>query len=162
MNACCDSSIIYGQNVQLISSGGTTYSWSPNVGLNCYNCPNPIAAPNVTTTYTLTATNDSGCVTTRYITIDVECGQVFVPDIFSPNQSVNNILYVRGPCISALDFIVFDRWGNKVYETENKNDGWDGTYNGKLVNTATYMYYAKATMYDGSVVEKKGAVTLVR
>ncbi len=159
---CCDTLIQDGENVQLTSGGGAFYAWSPATGLNCDTCSNPIANPSQTTTYTLTVMNDSGCISTRTVTIDVRCGDVFIPDIFSPNQNVNNILYVRGPCISTLDFMVFDRWGNKVYETQNKNDGWDGAYGGQPMNTATYMYYAKATMYDGSVVEKKGSVALVR
>ena len=160
--ACCDSSILYGQQVQLISNGGVSYSWAPSMGLNCDTCPNTIASPDKTTTYTLTVTSDSGCITTQYVTIEVHCGDVFVPDAFSPGGEYNNILYVRGACIQNLDFMVFDRWGNKLFESQNPDFGWDGNYKGTAMNMGTYMYYAKATMNDGSVVEKHGNVTLVR
>lgn len=87
---------------------------------------------------------------------------IFVPTAFSPNQAVNNMLYVRSSCIASMDFFVFDRWANKVFESQNINSGWDGTYAGQPMNTGTYVWYLKATLLDGTNVEKKGNVTLVR
>ncbi len=160
---CCDTSIIPGSKVQLISSGGDNYSWSPSNGLSCDTCPNPFASPSHNTTYTLTITSDSGCAATGTVTIDVSCGEVFIPNVFSPNQTgYNNILYVRGQCIAQMDFCVFDRWGNKVFESQNPNQGWDGTFKGQPMSMATYMWFVKATLIDGTSIEKKGNVTLVR
>ena len=87
---------------------------------------------------------------------------IFVPTAFSPNQSVNNMFYVRGNCIASISFLVFDRWANKVFESNNQNFGWDGTYAGKPMNMGTYIWYLKATLADGTNVEKKGNITLVR
>jgi gliding motility-associated-like protein len=96
-------------------------------------------------------------------TTETKCGEVFVPNAFSPNNDgQNDILYVLSNCIKTMDFIVVDRWGNKVFESGNINNGWDGTYKGQPMNTGTYAYYLKATMQDGSSVEKHGNVTLVR
>jgi len=162
INICCDSTITAGQTVQLISSGGGSYQWSPPTGLSCTTCPDPIASPNQTTTYTLTITNDSGCIVQSFVTIDLGCGTVFVPDVFSPNETHNNIFYVRGECIVSMDLMVFDRWGNKVFESKNPANGWDGTYNGKAMNMATYMWSLKATLRDGSSIKKHGDVMLVR
>ncbi len=160
---CCDSSILAGQSVYLAASGGVSYLWSPSAGLNCDTCANPIATPLVSTTYTVTITSDSGCSTASTITIDVNCGKVFVPEAFSPNgDGQNDILYVRGDCIKTVDFNVFDRWGNKVFETTDKNIGWNGVYKGEASNAGSYVYYVSATMYDGTVIEKKGNVALVR
>ena len=154
---------MYGQNVQLTSSGGTNYNWVPASGLSCANCPNPSASPAVTTTYTLTVSSDSGCSASTTITIEVSCGTVFVPEAFSPNgDGQNDYLYVRGDCIKDVDFIVFDRWGNKVFETTDKSIPWNGMYKGEVMNTGSYVYSLSATMYDGSSVTKKGNVTLVR
>jgi gliding motility-associated-like protein len=63
-----------------------------------------------------------------------------------------------------MDFIIFDRWGNKVFESENPNDGWNGNHNnnGAPMNMGTYVWYLKATLHDGTSIEKKGNVTLVR
>ena len=160
---CCDSVILSGQAVQLISSGGGSYEWFPPTGLNCTNCPNPVATPNVTTTYTLTVTNDSGCAVSYLVTIDVECSNIFIPDAFSPNgDGQNDILYVRGDCIKTMEFVVFDRWGNKIFESNSTNIGWDGTYKGEAMNTGSFAYYLNAQLFDGTTYEKKGNVALVR
>lgn len=160
-SVCCDSLIIHGGDVQLISSGGNSYSWSPSAGLSCDTCSNPVASPSQTTTYSVTI-SDSGCVSVETVTIDVSCGDVFVANAFSPNEANNKILYVRGPCISTMDFMVFDRWGNKVFESQNTDNGWDGTYKGLALTTGTFVWYVKATLLDGTTVEKKGNVALVR
>jgi gliding motility-associated-like protein len=162
VNVCCDSNITYGQSVQLSASGTGPYIWAPSTGLNCDTCISFIASPLQTTTYTLTATN-MGCVTQKTITIDVSCGEVFVPSAFSPNNDgQNDVLYVRGPCIKSLNFKLFDRWGNKIFESENLSNGWDGNYNGQPMTTGTYVYYLNATLLDGTTVAKKGNVALVR
>lgn len=162
INICCDSLITRGEAVQLMSSGGTTYSWYPAEWLSCDACANPISTPSSNITYTVTITSDSGCVAAKTVTIDVSCGDVFIPDIFSPNQSFNNVLYVRGTCISSMDFIVFDRWGNKLFESQTPKIGWDGDYNGIPMNMGTYVWHLKANMNDGTTIEKNGNVTLLR
>jgi gliding motility-associated-like protein len=163
ITACCDSSIIFGQSVQLASTGGGTYNWSPPDGLSCNDCSNPLSNPMQTTTYTLTITSDSGCISREFITIDVNCGQVFVPTAFSPNgDGQNDILYVKGPCIKSIELLIFDRWGNKVFESTDINNGWDGKLDGLPMNTGTYVYFLTATMYNDAVIEKKGNITLVR
>jgi gliding motility-associated-like protein len=165
-NVCCDSIITNGQQVQLISSGGQYYKWSPSAGLNCDTCPDPVATPTITTTYTVNITKDSGCNATRTVTIEVNappCGDIFIPDAFSPNKDgKNDILLVHNPCIKTMNFIIYDRWGNKIFESDNVNNGWDGNYLGQPMNTGTYVYYFKASMNDGSSIEKKGNVALVR
>ena len=164
ITACCNTVINEGQSVSLSSSGNGSYSWSPSTGLSCDTCPDPVATPAQTTTYTLTVISDSGCVVRDFITIDISCGEVFIPDAFAPSDPMmhNNILYVRGACIASMDFLVFDRWGNKIFESENQDKGWDGNYNGQAMNTGTYIWYLKATLRDGTSIERKGNVTLVR
>jgi gliding motility-associated-like protein len=91
------------------------------------------------------------------------CASLFIPQAFSPNKDGNNdVLYVLGECIKTMDFIIYDRWGNKVFESTNINYGWDGSYKGQPLNTGSFVYYFKATMQDGAAYEKKGSITLVR
>lgn len=163
ITACCDTTIQPGQSVQLNASGGGTYLWTPANGLSCTTCSNPNASPLSTTTYTLSITSDSGCHASQTITIDVNCGTVFIPDAFSPNgDGQNDVLYVRGDCIKTLDFNIYDRWGNKVFESTDKTIGWDGTCKGHAMNTGTYAYYFSASMFDGSITKGHGNVALVR
>ncbi len=160
---CCDSSIIPGQSVQLDATGGVSYNWTPDIDLNCDTCSSTSASPVQTTTYYVTITTDSGCTVTDKVTIDVTCGQVFIPSAFSPNQDgQNDIFYVRGVCIKTMNFLIYDRWGNKVFESHNPSYGWDGNYKGQPMNTGTYAYYFSALMQDGTVMEKHGSITLVR
>ena len=88
---------------------------------------------------------------------------LFIPDAFSPNGDGNNDkLFVRGNNIQELYFAVYDRWGEKVFETTDKNNGWDGTYKGKELSGAVFVYYCKGKYTDGLEFKQKGDVTLVR
>jgi gliding motility-associated-like protein len=165
--ACCNSTITNGQSITLNvvpAEIGNTYNWSPSSGLSCVICPSPIASPTVSTKYYVVVTDSRGCsaIDSVFIEVSQNC-EVFVPNAFSPNGDGNNDLFlVKGQCIKSIDMIIFDRWGNKIFETENVSDGWDGTYNNQPMNTGTYAYKLIATRYDGSIVEKNGNVSLVR
>lgn len=87
----------------------------------------------------------------------------FVPQVFSPNgDGENDILYVRGFKILSLKFIVYNRWGEKVFETTDKNIGWDGNYKGKDAQSSVYVYYLDAEVEDYGRYTQKGNVTLMR
>ena len=162
VNACCNTSVVYGDTVQLSATGGTSYQWTPSIGLSCDTCPDPIAHPAQTTTYSVFVRNDSSC-SEGWITIEVGCGNVFVPNAFSPNQDGHNDrFFVRGVCISNMHLAVYDRWGNCVFETYNIHKGWDGTYKGVDLNVGTYLWYLNATLNDGTSIDRKGSVTLIR
>jgi gliding motility-associated-like protein len=158
-----------GDSTTLTATGGGTYQWSPATGLSCTTCQSPVAKPTVTTTYCATVTSPEGCAASSVcttVTIEIPaipCGDLFVPNAFSPNgDGTNDALYVEGNCISTLEFAVYDRWGNKVFETQNQNIGWDGTYMGKPMNTGNYVYTLNAAMTNNTTVNKKGSIALVR
>ena len=66
---------------------------------------------------------------------------IWVPNIFSPNGDGNNdVLYVRGKGVQDVLFKVYNRWGEKVFESTSLDDGWDGTIRGKDVNNAVFVY----------------------
>ena len=160
------TSIVEGASVTLTSGGGSTYLWSPSAGLSCDTCENTIATPSVTTTYTVLIKDANGCLVNDTVTVDVipNC-DLYVPDAFSPGNPNNKniILYVRTECpISGFDFIVFDRWGNKVFESKDLSIGWDGNLNGKPMNAATFVYSVSGTAPNGKNVAKKGNVALIR
>jgi gliding motility-associated-like protein len=88
---------------------------------------------------------------------------LYVPNIFSPNGDGNNdVLYVHGQGIESLQFIVYDRWGEKVFETTDNTQGWDGKFRGKDMEPAVFMYYLKAKMNNDEELKWKGSITLVR
>ncbi|TAL61220.1 MAG: gliding motility-associated C-terminal domain-containing protein [Bacteroidetes bacterium] len=92
------------------------------------------------------------------------CGDFFIPNAFSPNGDNHNELFKpRNNCIKDINFKIYNRWGNLVFETTDVTKGWDGsTPRGKEVNEGVYMYTIKATLNDGALVKKKGTVTLLK
>ena len=161
-----DTIILLNQSVNLNATGvvNGTYTWTPPVDLTCTTCPNPTATPEETITYTIIASDTNGCRTTDNITIIVDFDNViFVPNIFSPNgDGANDILFVRGKGVAQLKFFVYDRWGEKVFETTSLDIGWDGTFRGKDMNKAVFVYYLEATFIDGKEVTQKGDITLIK
>lgn len=164
VNIGTNLTIIAGESVTLNSTGGGTLSWLPEEGLDCYSCPTPLASPVKTTTYYLTSKNSLGCSNTDSITLTVlTCTDLFVANAFSPNKdNVNDILYVKNECVKELDFKIFDRWGNMVFESNTISEGWDGTSNGKAMNPGIFVYYVNASFLSGESVSKKGTVCLMK
>jgi len=159
-----DTTIELGNSVDLTTlSSVTNFIWSPSTWLDCTNCQNPISTPQETITYTVTV-EDSSCIATDIVTITVLYENVvFVPNIFSPNGDGNNdILYVRGKGITSLSFMVYDRWGEKVFESTRLEQGWDGNFRGKKMNPAVFVYSLDVYFNDGTNQYKKGDVTLIR
>jgi gliding motility-associated-like protein len=88
---------------------------------------------------------------------------VFVPDIFSPNEDgKNDTLYVRGLFISRLEFRVYSRWGEVVFETNSPTKGWDGNLRGSPAPSGSYYYTLFATIGDVTKIEQVGEVVLIR
>ena len=148
---------------------GVTYAWSPSFGLSDDTVADPLATPESDQSYVVTVTTQEGCTATDDVFIQVISGQcvepyIFVPKAFTPNNDANNDFFiVRGVSITELQFIVWDRWGEKVYETNDPSaQGWDGTYKGKELTPDTYAWYLRARCGNGAVYESKGDVTLLK
>jgi len=159
------TTITQGQTTMLNGTGGQTYVWSPSSSLSCSTCQNPIASPTVTTTYTLTVSDSLGCTQFDTVTVfvDILCGEVFVPNAFSPNgDGQNDLLYVRGACIATVEFSVYNRLGEKVFSTTDPSIGWDGVWRGVPCENAVFTYVVKGTLLDGTEISEKGNVTLVK
>lgn len=165
-NAGADVTITSGSSTTLTGSGpaGSTFSWSPSSSLSCSTCSDPVASPTQTTIYYLTVTQN-GCtgVDTVIVYVDIVCGDLFVPQAFSPNgDGHNDVLYVYGACLTDLDFAIYDRWGERVFETTDQSIGWDGTYKNKLLDAAVFVYYLKGTTQNGEKLDIHGNITLVK
>ncbi len=156
--------ITIGQSTTLTAAGsGGTYTWSPPNGLSCTMCQTTITSPEETTTYTVTLDSNGCSVSDDVIVIVDFTNIIFVPNIFSPNgDGSNDIVFVEGKTIETLNFFIYDRWGEKVFETTNKEKGWDGTFKGKAMNKAVFVYYVDVTFKDGTKAIKKGDITLMR
>jgi len=90
--------------------------------------------------------------------------QVFIPNVFSPNNDGNNDFFnVRiGKDAIGMDMMIFDRWGQQVYQTSSIVAGWNGTYESKDAELGVYQYLIKVKFRDNSVKTYAGDVTLIR
>jgi gliding motility-associated-like protein len=88
---------------------------------------------------------------------------IFVPDAFTPNgDASNDKLFVRGRNVASMELKIFDRWGEVVFSTRDQAEGWDGSYKGKPVDPAVYVYWLTVRCIDGQDYFHKGNVTVIR
>lgn len=168
-----DTTLFIGESVNLsvnINEPLYNYSWTPADYLSCTNCYNPTATPLENMEYTVTVTDNSGlgCFTNYEGTVCIivrEEASIDVPSGFSPNgDGVNDVVYVDGWGIKELvSFRIYNRWGDVVFETDDKDQGWDGTYKGELQEQDVYIYQVVATFYaTPEQKSKQGNITLFR
>lgn len=162
-----DTTIRFGMSVALTGTGAVSYQWGPPYMITNLTGNKTTVSPHQTTQYILTGYNSRGCASNDTINVIVieDCGEMFVPNAFSPNgvdAAENETLKVYGYCLETLTFQVFNRWGQKVWETTEQNIGWDGTFNGEPLNSGVFVYRLEGKGYDGKGYSMKGNVTLVR
>jgi gliding motility-associated-like protein len=159
-----DTTILLGTTAILNAQGEKNIVWSPSIGLSCTDCTSPIAGPQKTTTYIAKATGENGCIIMDSLTVYVdEDLHIFMPNIFSPNgDGQNDIFYVRGKGVKDVRLIIFNRWGEKVFESNDINRGWDGNFRGEAVSPGVFVYFLEATLESGQKIRQQGDVAVVR
>ncbi|NEN23161.1 HYR domain-containing protein [Cryomorpha ignava] len=140
--ASADKLIMFGSSTTLSASPspeGGTYNWSPPVGLSCTDCDRPVAMPGETTPYYVTYTSVMGCQATDSVLIRVfkELPNTITPDGDGANDVWNIPEIEKYP---DAHVVIYNRWGNSVYESTGYRDPWDGTNDGKDLPTGSYYY----------------------
>ncbi len=115
-------------------------------------------------TITITSYNDEGCSSTETIEINFkQTPSLYVPNAFSPNNDgVNDEFLAVGVNIETFEMIVFDRWGEAIFTSEDINTGWDGIYQGVPVKQDAYVYKIIYKTINNDHLEKTGHVVLLR
>ncbi len=153
------------------TAGTITYEWSPAAYLDCTDCPKPIATPISNTIFEVTVTDENGCTASEQIAIRVDNNRaIYIPTAFTPNGDGRHdgfTIMGSDAAESIIDFKIFDRWGNMVFETANiplgaENLGWDGRFNGQLVSSNVFVYYAVVQFRDGATEEFVGDILVLR
>lgn len=164
-----DTTVIIGQPINLNTNQGSgfTYTWSPLTDLSCSTCPYPVSASTVNITYSVEVQDPLGCfrVTNTYTVIVDPLTSVDVPTAFTPNgDGVNDVIYVDGWGIKRLIYFrIFNRWGQRLFESNDIKTGWDGTYNGVPQNMETYIYQVSVETYvPEKTMEKTSSFRLIR
>jgi gliding motility-associated-like protein len=157
--------VLIGEPVTLNVNGtGKTYQWTPSQWLSDPAVKSPVAVPLEDVTYTVTATNQDGCMASDSIKIKVlPLNDFYVPSGFTPdNNGRNDLIRPWFPSkYTLIEFAVFNRWGQKVYATNKRGAGWNGKLGGIVQQTGVYIWLIKAKENGGKTIERKGSFVLI-
>lgn len=152
--------------LRALGDGGSrsTFGWTPAEDINCTNCQTVTVTPKENRFYYVTHTNKNGCSSTDSVRVLVRKEYYAgVPEAFSPNgDGMNDELFVRGNGITDLQFFVYNRHGEKIFESFSQDNGWDGTYKGRRLDPGVFVYFARITYLSGYQEVIKGEVNLIR
>jgi len=144
-NAGSDKKIFEGQSVKLEGTVKgdqiTSVYWSPTTNLSDFTSPTPIASPTDNITYTLHVVSQSCGVSTSSVYIRVY-KKIAIPNAFSPNSDGINDVWNINQLVTYPEssVIVYNRYGQQVYQSTGYAKPWDGTVNGSPLPGGTYYY----------------------
>eukprot|EP01012_Entosiphon_sulcatum_P012354 TRINITY_DN1771_c0_g1_i3.p1 TRINITY_DN1771_c0_g1~~TRINITY_DN1771_c0_g1_i3.p1 ORF type:complete len:1088 (-),score=68.61 TRINITY_DN1771_c0_g1_i3:25-3210(-) len=160
-----DTMVKAGQSLQLMVNGARLYNWSPVASLNNPNISYPIATPTESTMYVVAGIASNGCRSFDTVRVGVDYrSNLIVPTAFSPNADGKNDMFrVSNMTVQRyVEFRVYNRWGQEVYNGTDGRKGWDGMWKGVPQEIGNYQYLIRVAYPDGYVETYKGDVTLVR
>jgi gliding motility-associated-like protein len=152
-----DVKLDIGETVELdAGNDGVSYVWSTN------EITSTILVSS-TGNYSVEVTGNKDCVGRDSVSVYSK-GRRYLPSGFSPNgDGRNDQLTVREyDNVKAITFIIHNRGGQKIFQSNRLDIGWDGTYKGELQRMDTYMYFLRVTLDDDKTEEQRGEVTLLR
>jgi gliding motility-associated-like protein len=152
------------QSVQLVASGALSYLWTPAVGLSNPSISNPMASIRTTQTYVVTGSTTAGCSSTDTVTVFiVENELIQLPNAFSPNgDGLNDLFRLPLTVIRLNQFSIYNRFGQRIFSTNNRNVAWDGRFKGKLQDPGSYVWVLDAYNIRGERKQLKGSIILIR
>jgi gliding motility-associated-like protein len=165
VDAGADDTINPGTTTHLNASGGIQYSWFPGTGLSNQGIYNPLAYPDKTTLYTVTATDVYGCVDSDTMLLTVLPSEFWVPTAFTPDgNGISDVFFIRGEGIQNFECTVFNRWGEQIFTSRNMHIGWDGKRQngGEELPEGAYVYHVKGTLATGKQIASSGIINLIR
>jgi gliding motility-associated-like protein len=173
-----DTCIMAGDQISLpiVNNGSAIFEYNNEIGLSCPAggnlaiCSNPILTPTVDVTYSVTTRDPCFSPQAYEFSIGVfDPNRELVPNAFTPdgdgtNDFFNVILSESGcsQVTEIMDFKVFNRWGQLVYNNDNPTQGWDGAKGGTRQQPDVYIYKIEVRLNDGSERMLSGDVTLIR
>lgn len=156
---------------EITGDNAVSYSWTPNEGLSCYDCPAPTLQVPFLSRYQLTVINDYRCTDTALVSpVLAREKLMYVPNVFSPNRDgINDYFQLFPDCgVAALkNLAIVDRWGAVVYakstiDPQDTSDFWNGMINGKVAPAGVYIWQVEVALVDGSQLKLFGDVTVLR
>jgi gliding motility-associated-like protein len=146
---------------------GYKYLWTPSVGLRRTDSSSTIFNYGTSVKYGIIMTSPEGCVTTDSLQVRVfneQLVEIFVPKTFTPNgDGINDKIYTYTSGISKLNYFrIINRFGVKVFETRNIDEGWNGIFNGTVQPMSIFYWLAEGVSEDGAIIQRSGQFLLMR
>lgn len=170
INALKDTSINIGGEASLTANfpNAQGYNWNPDtvfVGGTLPTDENVKVSPSRTTTYTITVIDQNGCKGVDTVRVSILPGDLEVPNAFTPNgDNLNDEFKVIATGAIRIEFFrIYNRWGEIVFESNDANNGWNGTVDGKDQAPGVYTWVVKGEdVVNGKPYLESGNVTLIR
>lgn len=150
-----DTTICVWQQLMLNPGNFRSYLWQNH-------SQSPIFVVKDSGTYYVEVTNQYGCSATDSIHVLVDCrGIIEFPNAFAPRN--NNTNHTFGPIgdlsvLNDFSMVIYNRWGQIIFKSNNPYQKWDGMYEGKKSNVETFVWMASYRILQSPVIKKKGAV----
>lgn len=159
-----DQTIDKGQSIILSASGGDSYTWSPLDGIEYINDSTVSVSPSITTSYKLIV-NNNGCENEDEIIVSIMDYNVkiAIPKAFTPDgDGINDQIQVYTKGLKEYELLIFNRWGQVIFESKDANQAWDGTFNNIELEVETYTYIIRALSENNENILQKGQIQLIR
>ncbi|MEI2739066.1 MAG: SdrD B-like domain-containing protein [Chitinophagaceae bacterium] len=156
--------IFVGQTLQLPSAGNGNITWNFDPTLSCTNCPNPVASPVATTTYTATSSLANDCqLSDRFTLVVLKDAVIHIPTAFTPNgDGLNDWFGPMGKVPNEFFMQIYDRNGSMVFTSTSTYSKWDGLYKGQPQGSGIFVYWIQYRDKQGKLFQKKGTLALIR
>ena len=156
-----------GNAVSLVVTGSrafTVTSWQPLAIFPNQSATTQTIIVSTPQTFSVTGKTTDDCADTAQVLVTLKTAEdIYIPNTFTPdNNGLNDVFKVYGTSIDRLELTIWNQWGEKIFTTKDKNEGWNGISKGKPQPTGVYVYVAKLSLLSGKEVMKKGMVNLVR
>lgn len=167
LNITPATTISPGSTLAIQVSGGTSYTWNPNNYLSCIDCSSPFASPPQDMEFCVTSELNS-CKSDTCVKIVVTCetsADYSIPNAFTPNGDGRNdqfCLQGWNFCIQEFNILIFNVWGELVFESSDPGFCWDGVYKGSQLNPGVFVYVVKARKINTEIISKKGNISLIK
>ena len=166
-----DVTIIKGETIKLMASSDDMtdkITWMEGSRVLCDNCREINVSPEKTTTYFVTTIDENGCEATEEVTVKVNDGcqaaKLNVPNMISPNgDGYNDYFEIQHEGFTEIKLLkIYNRWGEVVFETNDVDHYWDGTFRGKELNPGVYVYYIEGVCLNEEAFMYTGNVTILK
>ena len=160
-----DTVIGIGGEATLWATGTNSFTWNPAPS-SCISddCSEIYVIPNQATVYVVDGVDGNSCHNYDTVLVDISgYMEVFIPNIFSPNNDgFNDYLVVDGPRLFNYQIEIFDRWGKRVFLSNEQKDSWDGRFNGNFLAPQTFVYMVKGETVLGEEIKLSGNITIIK